>query len=304
MRVLVTGANGFVGKHLVGALSSLDGFKLSATARRELSLPSHVKFYRQEFSKTTDWTQCLKEQDVIIHTAAMVKQIARSGDQSAAYFREVNVEGTINLANQASLLGVKRLIFISSIKVNGETTQPGQAFQPHDLPAPKDGYAVSKLAAEELLIEVSRRTNLEVVIIRCPLIYGAGVKGNLATLIKLVMSGVPLPFLSIKNKRSILGDDNLVDLLITCTHHPNASNEIFLASDGHDQSTAEIVRNIEQSLSRPSRLCRCPPGLLIFLASILGKQIAATKLTESLQVDISKTKQLLDWVHHSTYKLV
>jgi len=212
-----------------------------------------------------------------------------------AEYRRVNVDGTLNLARYAVEAGVKRFVFISSIKVNGEQIAPGRPFTCDDTPTPKDPYAISKLEAEQGLQQIALETGMEVVIIRPPLVYGPGVKGNFASMIKLVEKGLPLPFGAIDNRRSLVGLDNLVDLIITCIDHPNAANQVFLVSDGEDLSTSGLLRRVAKAMGKPSRLIPVPAGLLQLGATVLGKKAIGQRLLGSLQVDISSTRERLDW---------
>jgi len=216
-------------------------------------------------------------------------------DDPLAEYRKVNVEGTLNLARQAVAAGVRRFVFLSSIKVNGEATAPGNPFHADDVPSPEDAYGVSKLEAEQGLILLAAETDMEMVIIRPPLVYGPGVKGNFASMIKLIDKGVPLPLGAIYNKRSLVGIGNLVDLIIRCINYPAAANQVFLAGDGEDLSTTELLRAVGKAMGKSARLIPVPAGLLQFGATILGKRAMAQRLLGSLQVDISKTCELLDW---------
>ena len=191
--------------------------------------------------------------------------------------------------------GVRRFIFISSIKVNGEHSPRGFPFTADAAPAPEDAYGISKLEAEEALSAVATETGMEVVIIRPPLVYGPGVKGNFATLIELLEKGVPLPLGAIHNKRSLVALDNLVDLIVTCIDHPKAGNQVFLAGDGEDVSTTELLRGIGNAIGRPARLIPVPAAVLMFGAGLLGKKAVAQRVLGSLQVDISKTRRMLGW---------
>jgi len=212
-----------------------------------------------------------------------------------AEYRKVNVEGTLNLARQAVAAGVRRFVFLSSIKVNGEATAMGKPFQASDEPAPEDAYGVSKLEAEQGLMNLVAETDMEVVIIRPTLVYGPGVKGNFASMVKLVDKGVPLPLGAIHNKRSLVGIHNLIDLIIRCIDHPAAANQVLLASDGEDLSTTQLLRRVGRALGKAPRLIPVPPGLLQVGATLLGKKAMAQRLLGSLQVDISETRKLLDW---------
>ena len=212
-----------------------------------------------------------------------------------AEFRKVNVEGTLNLARQAAEAGVKRFVFISSIKVNGEGTEFGKPYTADDAPAPVDPYGISKLEAEQGLLGLASETGMEITIIRPVLVYGPGVKGNFASMINLVEKGIPLPLGAIHNQRSLVGIDNLVDLIIRCIDHPAAANQVFLAADGEDLSTTELLRIVAKAIERPSRLIPVPAPVLQFGATLLGRKAMAQRLLGSLQVDILKTRELLDW---------
>lgn len=210
-------------------------------------------------------------------------------------FRKVNVQGTLALARQAALAGVRRFIFISSIKVNGEGTVLGKPYTPFDMPAPQDPYGISKMEAEHGLRELAGATGMEVVIIRPVLVYGAGVKANFRSMMSWLNKGVPLPLGAIHNKRSLVSLDNLVDLIVTCVDHPAAANETFLVSDGEDLSTTEMLRRMGQALGKNARLLPVPAGLLEAGAAMLGKRAVAQRLCGSLQVDIRHTRETLNW---------
>jgi UDP-glucose 4-epimerase len=216
-------------------------------------------------------------------------------EDSLSEYRDVNVHGTLNLARQAAEAGVKRFIFLSSIKVNGEQTQPGRPFRANDVPAPADPYGISKMEAEMGLRAIAQQTNMEVVIIRPPLVYGPGVKANFASMVKWLQRGVPLPLGAIDNRRSLLALDNLVDLIVTCTHHPAAANQTFLVSDGEDVSTSELLRRMGGALGRPARLISVPQRILESAAFLLGKEEMARRLFSSLQVNMDITCRLLNW---------
>ncbi|GHD53890.1 hypothetical protein GCM10008110_27940 [Marinobacter persicus] len=235
------------------------------------------------------------DQQVVAHTAARAHIMKDEVPDPLAEYRKVNVEGTLNLARQAAEAGVSRFIYISSIKVNGEQTPLGKPYTAEDVPAPEDPYGVSKLEAETGLHKIASETGMEVVIIRPPLVYGPGVKGNFASMIKLVEKGLPLPLGSIHNKRSLVALDNLVDLIITCIDHPAAANQVFLAGDGQDVSTTELLRGVGRAMGKPARLVPVPAGMLMFGAGLLGKKAVAHRLLGSLEVDISKARNLLGW---------
>jgi len=210
-------------------------------------------------------------------------------------FRRINVDGTLQLARQAAEAGVKRFVFISSIKVNGESTVPGQPFTAAQAPAPIDPYGVSKWEAEQQLRKLSAETGMEVVIIRPALVYGPGVKANFLNMMKWLYKGVPLPLGAIHNKRSLVALDNLVDLIVTCIDHPRAANQTFLVSDGEDLSTTELLQRTSRALGKLPRLLAVPAWMLETAAKILGKQSIAQRLLGSLQVDIAHTRETLGW---------
>ena len=295
MRVCLTGSTGFLGRRLTQVLSSDSAIDLTATARAPLRVENSIAVEIAEINGQTDWSTALSNQQVVIHTAARAHIMKDSVADPLNEYRKVNTDGTLNLACQSAEAGIRRFIFISSIKVNGEQTVPGQPFQPDDEAKPVDPYGLSKWEAEQGLLQIAEDTGMEVVIIRPPLVYGPGVKGNFANLIKLVDKGFLLPLGAINNRRSMIALDNFVDLIITCIDHPNAANQIFLASDGQDLSTTELLQGLAQAMGRTSRLLPIPDALLSFAASALGKRPIADRLLGSLQVDISKTRELLDW---------
>ncbi len=211
-------------------------------------------------------------------------------------YRVVNVAGTRNLAEQAAALGVKRLVYLSSIKVNGERTEGESRFARNDEPLPEDPYGISKWEAEQALWDVSARTGLEVVVVRPPLVYGPGVKGNFWRLLRLVASGVPLPLGAVCNRRSLVGLDNLVDLLTRCVDHPAAAGQTFLVSDNHDLSTPALICRLARALGKSPRLLPVPPSMLRLAGSITGKAAEVERLIGSLQVDITHTREVLNWI--------
>lgn len=298
--ILVTGANGFVGRRLIDRLFDL-GHCLSGVVRETKSIEANSKNNDAplkpigEINGNTDWVDLLSNQEVVIHTAARTHVMNDTSSNPLAAYREVNVAGTLNLAQQSVNAGVRRFVFISSVKVNGERTDQGCAFMADDVPAPEDAYGISKHEAELGLLNLSQDSGMEVVIIRPPLVYGPGVKGNFASMIRLVERGVPLPFGLIHNKRSLVALDNLVDLIITCVKHPNAANQIFLASDGSDLSTTELLRGVAKAMGKTSRLIPVPSSLLKLAAAMLNRKEVAKRLLGCLQVDTSKTCERLDW---------
>jgi len=296
MRVLVTGASGFLGSALVTGLKQ-QGHDVVATTRRAVSAPVQAVEYRVvgDLDGAPEWHSPLQNIDVVVHTAARVHVMDESSRDPLRAFRQVNVFATLGLARQAAEAGVRRFVFISSIKASGEQTRPGTPFRADDIPDPIDPYGISKLEAEVGLLALAARTGMEVVIVRPPLIYGPGVKGNFASMIKLVGKGLPLPLGAIHNKRSLVGIGNLVDLITRCLNHPAAVNQMFLVSDGQDLSTTELLRGVAEAMGKPVRLVPVPVGMLQLGATLLGKKATAQRLLGSLQVDISKTREMLDW---------
>lgn len=295
-KVLLTGANGFVGSKVASKLARAEQHVLVAAVRRSRKIGScEYKQIVAELDGFFDWADAITGIEVVVHAAARAHVMRDETADPLAEYRRVNVAGTLNLAKQAAAAGVKRFVFISSIKVNGEATVSERVFFTSDEPAPEDAYGLSKLEAEHGLMQLAAETGMEVVIIRPPLVYGSGVKGNFASMIKLVEKGLPLPFGAIHNKRSLVGIDNLVDLIIRCIDHPAAANQVFLAGDGEDLSTTELLRGVGKAMGKPARLIPVPAGLLQFGATVLGRKAMAQRLLGSLQVDISKTCELLDW---------
>ena len=295
MNILVTGASGFLGQHLSYSLSALQHVQLTACVRKVRSLSFYPVTEIGSIDSKTQWMRVLKDQNIVIHTLGLSYVTNDNVINSLAEFRRVNVDGTTNLARQAAAAGVKRFIFISSIKVNGEQTQSAKPFTADDVPAPEDDYGLSKVEAEVALLQVSDETGMEVVIIRPPLVYGPGVKGNFANMIKVVQKGIPLPLGAVNNQRSLVAIDNLVDFIITCIYHPSAANEVFLVGDGHDLTTTELLQGIAAAMGKPSRLISVPKSVLMFCAVLLGKRAVAQRLLGSLQVDITKARNLLGW---------
>jgi nucleoside-diphosphate-sugar epimerase len=248
-----------------------------------------------DLEPAADWSVALAGISAVVHLAARVHVMADTAANPLEEFRRVNVQGTLNLARQAAAAGVRRFVFVSSIKVNGEATQPGFPFTADDAPAPLDAYGVSKMEAEQGLREIARQTGMDVVIIRPPLVYGPGVKANFAAMMRWLKRGVPLPLGAIHNQRSLVALDNLVDLIVTCITHPAAANPIFPVSDGEDVSTTGLLRRMGQAMGRPARLIPVPAGLLKLAATVLGKPDVAQRLCGSLPVDIEKTRRLLGW---------
>lgn len=297
MKVLLTGANGFVGQAVLARLTAQPAFDLVAVSRRRASgLPAGVAYAQiAGVEADTAWRSVLQGVQVVIHAAARVHVMNDKVADPLAEFRKVNVDGTLNLARQAVAAGVKRFIFISSIKVNGESTAPGKPYSAETQPEPVDSYGISKLEAELALEALAAETGLEVVIIRPPLVYGPGVKANFLSMLRWLSKGIPLPLGAVHNRRSLVALDNLVDLIATCIEHSAAANQTFLVSDGEDLSTSQLLRRMGVALGRPARLAPVPMWLLEAGAALLGKRALAQRLCGSLQVDISKTRELLNW---------
>jgi nucleoside-diphosphate-sugar epimerase len=249
-----------------------------------------------DIASDTDWRSAVRGVDAVVHTAARVHVMRDTDADPSAAFRRVNVYATLRLAKQAAEAGVKRFIFLSSIKVNGEETLPGAPFRADDVPDALGPYAASKLEAEKELRRLSTSSEMQVVIIRPPLVYGPGVKANFRSMMTWLRRGVPLPFGALTmNRRSLVALDNLVDLIVTCIAHPNAGNETFLVSDGEDLSTADLLIRLGAALQHPARLISLPAPLVALAARPLGREVAR-RLLASLQVDIAKTRDLLGWV--------
>jgi len=299
MSVLVTGAGGFVGRRLCEHLEKMQ-WQVSQVHRRPhasenpSSQPERVHVV--ELGGSTDWRCALSGMAWVVHLAARVHVMKDRGADSLSEFRHVNVEGTANLARQAADAGVKRFVYLSSVKVNGEYTEPGRAFSASDSPAPSGSYGVSKLEAENVLRQISKQTGMEVVIIRPPLVYGPGVKANFESMMRWLTRGVPLPLAAVtENCRSLVALDNLVDLVVTCLRHPAAANQTFMVSDGEDLSTADLLKRMGTALGHPARLFYIPPKLLRLGATVLNQAGIYQRLCCSLQLDITKTRQVLGW---------
>ena len=280
--ISITGGTGFVGSRLIERLKQTN---------------SEVSRLRREMHLNGGPEWCIEKKfDVVIHTAARVHVMNEMASDPLVAFRMANVEATLNLARKAAAVGVKRFVFISSVKVNGEFTPPGRAFTEADAPNPQDAYGLSKHEAEQGLRQLATDTGMEVVIIRPPLVYGPGVKANFAALMRAVQRGWPLPLGAVHNQRSLVALDNLVDFIVTCISHPQAANQTFLVSDGQDLSTTELVRGMAHAAGVPARLLPMPVWALQAGATLLGKGDAVQRLCGNLQVDISKARSLLGWM--------
>jgi len=300
--VLVTGANGFVGHKLCNELMA-SGYKVRAALRQPCTATNYVNpqtVIVGEIGQNTDWEKALTDTTFVIHLAARVNPVDSSSINQLTDFQEINCAGTLQLATQAATLGVTRFIYVSSIKVHGETTHRDHPFSPDDLPNPQDYYSLSKTQAEAQLLKLCIQKGMELVIIRPPLVYGPNLKGNLLLLIKLIQRGLPLPLALVNNRRSMVFLDNLIDFVIRCLEHPKAANESFLVSDGNDWSTPELIRNIAHQLGVPDRLFPVPLSLLRLAGILTMKSSSVHRLCDSLHADISKTQELIEWVPPQT----
>lgn len=244
---------------------------------------------------STQWKEALHDVEIVIHLAARVHILRDNDPKPLDAFRRVNVAGTENLARAAAAGNVKRLVYVSSIKVNGEETAGDRRYAETDIPAPHDPYGISKWEAEQVLHRVARETGLEVVIIRPPLVYGAGVKGNFVQMMQAVARGLPLPFAAVRNRRDLLYVGNLVDAMIVCATHPAASGQTFLLSDGEPVSTPELLRRLAAALGTAPRVFPFPPTLLALAGRLTGKSAQLARLLGSLQVDSGKIRRELNW---------
>ncbi len=296
-RLLVTGASGFVGRMLC-AESARFGFPVHAALRApaKLDIAGCDTVQILDINASTDWNNALHGVTTVIHLAARVHVMHDDASNPLEEFRRTNVAGTENLARQAAQAGVKRLVYVSSIKVNGETTSEGEKFSESDVPDPHDHYGISKMEAEQALHLVAKETGLEVVIVRPPLVYGAGVKGNFAQMLKVLARGIPLPLASVNNRRSLVYVGNLVDALILCATHPAAAGQTYLVSDGEDISTPVLLRQLGAAMGHPARLLPCPQALLKLAGRLTGRADKIERLLGSLRVDSGKIRRDLGWM--------
>lgn len=295
MSWLITGGTGFVGQALTRRALA-EGKDVRLALRRPIGDTAARSLMVGQIDGHTRWQAALDGVDTVFHLAARVHVMNEKASDPLTAFRYVNTAGTLNLARQAAAAGVRRLVFLSSIKVNGEHTAPGRPFTADQPARPEDPYGQSKWEAEQGLRALGADTGLEVVIVRPPLVYGPGVRANFAALLRAVDRGWPLPLASVTgNRRSLVALDNLVDLLVTCADHPAAAHQTFLTSDGEDLSTAGLLMRMARALGRSPRLLPFPPSLLRLGAAALGRQAVVQRLLDNLQVDITPTRQMLDW---------
>lgn len=295
---LVTGAAGFVGSALCQALAR-KGLRVRGAVRNaERISPSDAAAPEViavgDVGPATEWQAAMSDVDCVIHLVARTHALRNTGVAALANYRRVNVEGTKQLAQIAARSGVKRFVFVSSIKVNGESTCD-HPFTEKDTPRPEDAYGISKWEAEQALWQVAADTGMQAVVLRPPLIYGPGVKGNLLHLLRLIARGWPLPLASVHNRRSLVFVGNLAEAIMAAASSPTATSNTYLVSDGEDVSTPDLVRALASALNVPARLVPCPAGLLNFAARVIGRSDAAARLTGSLQVDSSKIRRQLGW---------
>jgi nucleoside-diphosphate-sugar epimerase len=299
VKLLITGANGFVGQALCEHLAAQQHSALALV--RDLrslflqeQLTQYAKGLEADFTEISRFQSHLAGLDAVIHCAARVHQVRETAGDPLAAYRQINTAATLALAQTAASAGVKRFVFLSSVKVNGEFTSPGQPFAAHQA-APQDPYGISKWEAEQGLRELAAKTGMEVVIIRPPLVYGPGVKANFLTMMEWLHRGIPLPLGAIHNRRSLVALPNLVDFITLCLSHPEAANRTFMISDQHDLSTTELLRGLGTALGRPARLLPVPQPMLEASLKLVGKGSIARRLCGDLTVDSTPATELLGW---------
>ena len=297
MNILVAGAIGSIGSRVVDVVNSDELFTAIAAVRNKNNhLDNNIESVLVDsLGPNNSWQKALNNIDVVIHTAARVHIMSDTAKDPLIEYRKVNVDGTLNLARQAAFADVKRFIFLSSIKVNGEETDLEHPFTEDETPLPVDPYGISKYETELGLYELAKKTGMEIVCIRPPLVYGPGVKANFLSMMRWLSLGVPLPFGAVYNKRSLVALDNLVDLIVTCIDHPSAANQTFLVSDDEDLSTSDLLHRLAVALRKKSYLLPINQNILELSFSLLGKRNLVQRLCGSLQVDVSKAKKVLNW---------
>ncbi len=293
MKILLTGATGFIGNSLCETLLK-HHHEIVAVTRSQVNTDRNITYLHKALSGDTDWADVFKGVDVIIHLAGRAHVMKEASVDPYQAYADVNIHATKHLAEQAALSGVKRLIFLSSVKVNGERTKD-VAFSETDSPKPEDDYGKTKCEAESVLMSIAKETGMEVVIIRPPLVYGQGVKANFKSLIKLARLNIPLPFGNVANKRSLIYLENLIDFIMLCINHPSAANQTFLVSDDEDVSTTQLIKYIKEASGKRPLLIPVPQSWLRFVFQLMGKSSFSDRLLGNLQVDITKAKTLLNW---------
>ena len=291
--ILITGATGFIGSSLCKELKSRNIDFIEASRRITTNNKNH--FYISNISQDTIWKEPLRYTEKVIHTAARVHVMKDNSKDSLKKFESINLQGTLNLAKQSVEAGVKRFIFLSSIKVNGEETRKGQPFFYDDVVSPQDSYALSKYKAEQKLKELCKDTSMDLVIVRPPLVYGPGVKGNFALMMKLVSLNLPLPLKGITNLRSLVSIYNLTDFLILCAQYEAEINDTLLISDDEDISTTELLKKLTFIKGKKDLLFELPKPILVSLFTLINRKKEIQRLTSNLQVDITHTKDKVSW---------
>jgi nucleoside-diphosphate-sugar epimerase len=293
--IVLTGGSGFVGRAVATALHAR-GLRFTQTVRHDTCGDAAAHLVRAPaLGPSGDWSAVLRGAQTVLHLAARAHVLHDPAVDPLAAYRSVNTAGTLRLAEQAAAAGVHRFVFVSTVKVHGETSLQGRPFNEAMTPAPQDPYAISKWEAERGLQAIAQRTGMELVVVRPPLVYGPGAKANFAALLRAVARGWPLPLAAIDNRRSLIGLDNLVDFLLLCLHHPAAANQCFLVSDGEDLATPELLRRLGLAIGRPARLWPLPAALLRAGAALLGRPAVAQRLCADLQVDIGHAHHVLGW---------
>jgi len=289
-KIVLTGGSGFLGSHLLNNGAFYEALAIGRTQPR-----NHQHFQKVLFDENDKLAEIFKDKEIVVHVAARAHVMNDVAKSPLDEFRHVNTSGTLNLAEQAAICGVKRFIFISTIKVLGEKTEPGQSFKTHDSFNPQDPYSISKAEAEVGLKLIGEAHGMEIVIIRPPLVYGQGVKGNFANLLKIARSPIPAPFGAIQNKRSLVSVENLIDLIVICLYHPNAKNQTFLVSDDDDMSTPVLFSRLAEAGGFNTYMFRCPLILLSIFLRVLRKPAIYERLCGSMQVNMDYTKSQLNW---------